>query len=92
MSNISEMEGIRRSYFELSKPFREGESRDYFIIHFMDLYINALKDLHEENCKLCKAIAELQVGEMQKFHNEIYENNLDNRKELKLDGKNIKKD
>lgn len=28
--------------------------------NFMDLYINALKDLHEENCKIWKELAELK--------------------------------
>jgi hypothetical protein len=39
-----------------------------------------------------KAIAELQVGDMQKFHDKIYENNLDNRKELNIDDKDNQKD
>jgi len=91
MSNIEEMEGIKRNYFELSRPFRK-ESRDYYIIYFMGFVIDSLKDLHEENCKIWKAIAELQVGDMQKFHDKIYENNLDNRKELNIDDKDNQKD
>ena len=57
MINIEEMEGIKRSYFELSRPFRE-ESRDYYIIYFMGFVIDTIKDLHEENTKLWKAIKE----------------------------------
>jgi len=84
MSNIEEMEKILKEY-----KLRE---RYVFVRDFMEHCINSLKDLHEENCKIWKAIAELQVGDMQKFHDKIYENNLDNRKELNIDDKDNQKD
>ena len=59
---------------------------------FMEASINQHKDHIDRMARIEKAIAELQSGEMQEFHDKIYENNLDNRKELKSDGKNIKKD
>ena len=89
-SNISGMEKI------LKEAKAETEGRGAFwccgVEELFDLLVNSLKDLHEENTKLWKAIAELQVGEMQKFHDKVFEKNLDNRKELNIDDKDNQKD
>ena len=84
MSKIEEME------YEVFRMNRDWQDRA--LMNFASLCLNELKDLHEENCKIWKAIAELQIGEMQKFHDKIYENNLDNRKELNTDDKDNQKD
>ena len=52
----------------------EGEP-DEIRYEFFMLLLDSLKDLHEEQAKLWKAIAELQLGEMQKFHDKVFERN-----------------
>jgi hypothetical protein len=92
MTNINEMEKQVDFLTEkISELELEGTTADV-LRDFMRMTIDELKDLHEENCKLRKVLAELQIGEMQKFHDKIYENNLDNRKELNTDDKDNQKD
>jgi flagellar motor component MotA len=90
MTNIEEMEKIFDRFNR--NMFCDAVADNIAIRDFMRMSLDSLKDLHEENCKIWKAIAELQVGDMQKFHDKIYENNLDNRKELNIDDKDNQKD
>jgi hypothetical protein len=85
-SNIEEMEKYKSLYC------RDYPKADIWVASFMGHCIDSLKDLHEENTRLWKAIAELQIEDMQKLHDKIYENNLDNRKELNIDDKDNQKD
>jgi len=66
-SNIEEMEKYKSLYC------RDYPKADIWIASFMDTCLDSLKDLHEENTKLWKAIAELQVGD------KVFENNLEQK-------------
>ena len=100
MSNVEKMEKqidvLNQEIEMLIENASSENSYDFVTLtsirDFMRMSLESLKDLHEENCKIWKAIAELQIGEMQKFHDKIYENNLDNRKELNTDDKDNQKD
>jgi hypothetical protein len=66
-SNIEEMEKYKSLYC------RDYPKADIWIASFMDTCLDSLKDIHEENTKLWKAIAELQVGD------KVFENNLEQK-------------
>ena len=50
MNNIEKMERMKNKY---------SYGGDYRVITFMELCIDALKDLHEENARLGKQMAEM---------------------------------
>ena len=54
MINIEEMEKYKSLYC------RDYPKADIWIASFMEHCIQSFKDLHEENCKLWKEIAELK--------------------------------
>lgn len=87
--SIEEMEKYKSLY---CRDYTDYPKADIWVASFMEHCIDSIKDLHEENCKLWKAIAELQIEDMQKLHDKIYENNLNNRKELNIDDKDNQKD
>jgi len=66
-SNIEEMEKYKSLYC------RDYPKADIWIASFMDTCLDSLKDIHEENTQLWKAIAELQVGD------KVFENNLEQK-------------
>lgn len=70
MSNIEEIEKIYILYRDGAMMFANDR-----IAKFMELSVNSLKDLHEETARLGKEIAELKIGEMQKFHDKVFERN-----------------
>ena len=77
-NNISEIEEAMELFREVRKMpnVPDGMIND-IILSILEKNINQHKDHIDRMARIEKAIAELQSGEMQKFHNKVFEENLE---------------